>query len=188
VRLGLDALPRKFSWNNSLLEWGHLENRPFLRAYFSLGLRLFEQGNVGEAQQIFTRLLSVNPNDNQGARYLLLECLLALENWQEVLRLIHQYSDERSPDMAYAKVLALLGQGEDVQAQQCLRDAVNAHPHVARELLKSRHVRPESRIPGAIMVGGDDEAFHYWERNKSYWAKDTNAYALLKRIGHTPET
>jgi len=188
VRLGLEALPKTFSWRRSRLEWGFLENRPFLRAYHTLGLRLFNRGQTQEAQEVFTRILSVNPNDNQGARYLLLDCLLTTENWQEVLRIVHRYKYDISPDVSYAKVLALLALHEENKAQTSLRDAIKKHPKVAQELLKSRHVRPKSRFPGTLTLGGDDEAFDYWERNKAYWAKGTRAYVLLKKLSETLQT
>jgi len=188
VRLGLEALPKTFSWRRSRLEWGFLENRPFLRAYYTFGLRLLNRSQMQAAQEVFTRILSVNPNDNQGARYLLLDCLLATENWQEVLRIVHRDKHDISPDVSYTKVLALLALDEEDKAQTGLCDAVKKHPKVAQELLKSRHVRPKSRFPGTLTIGGDDEAFDYWERNKAYWAKGTRAYALLQQLQHMPKT
>jgi len=182
ARLGLDVIPKAFSWNTSRLEWGFLENRPFMRAYFSLGLHLREREDVHAAKEVFSRLLAVNPNDNQGARYLLLECDLTLQDWKGVLRVVDEYRDDSAPDIEYAHALALLGLGKENKARQCLQKAICYHPKVARELLKSRHVRPKSSHPGYITCGGADEAFAYWERNKAHWAKDTRAYALLKEL------
>lgn len=182
VRLGLEAAPKGFPWFTSRLEWNFLENRPFLRAYHKLGLYLLEHGGGGEAQEVFARLLAVSPNDQLGVRYLLLECHLAQEDWEGALRLTNRYQDDMSPDIAYSKTIALLGLGEESEALERLRDAVREHPKVASELLKSRHVRPRSAMSGTITVGGEDEAFAYWERNKAYWAKDTRAYALLHEL------
>jgi len=182
VRLGLDVFPGNFSWKTSRLEWGYLDNRPFLRAYCTLGIRAFKRGDTNAAQTIFTHLLSVNPNDNQGARYLLLDCQLAMNDWKGILRTARRYQGDGAPDMEYGKALALLALGEEDKAEHCLRKAINNHPNVAKELLKTRHVRPKSRIPGTISRGGADEAFDYWQRNKTHWAKDTRAYALLKEL------
>jgi len=182
VHLGLDVFPGEFSWKTSHLEWGFLDNRPFMRAYCTLGIRLFKRGDADAARTIFTRLLAVNPNDNQGARYLLLDCQLAMNDWKGVLRTAKRYQDDGAPDMEYGKALALLALGEEDKAGDCLHKAINKHPNVAKELLKLRHIRPKSRIPGTIARGGADEAFDYWERNKTHWAKDTRAYALLKEL------
>jgi tetratricopeptide (TPR) repeat protein len=182
VRLGLETIPKEFSWLTSLLEWSVLDNRPFLRAYHKLGLYLLEHGGAGEALEVFTRLLAVSPGDNLGARYLLLECYLSLQDWEAAIHLANRYSEDISPSISYSKVIALLGLNEEAQAQECLREAVLRHPKVANELSKSRHVRPKSLIPGSITVGGEDEAFSYWERNKAHWTKDTRAYELLQEL------
>lgn len=61
VRLGLDALPREFSWLTRRLERGHLDNRPFLRACHKLWQHHWEHGGAGDAPEIFARLLPVKP-------------------------------------------------------------------------------------------------------------------------------
>jgi len=40
---------------------------------------------------------------------------------------------------------------------------------VAKELLKKRHIPPKSLDPDRYTVGGDDEAFYYWERSGILW-------------------
>jgi hypothetical protein len=44
-------------------------NRPFLRCLHGYGLCLWRLGRLAEAQQTFERVLSLNPNDNQGVRF-----------------------------------------------------------------------------------------------------------------------
>jgi hypothetical protein len=74
-RIGLAAFPTTFR-DKDLLEWGFIENRPFLRACFNLALHMADTPMAVEAEQIFTRLVKISPNDNQEARYLLLKCFL----------------------------------------------------------------------------------------------------------------
>jgi hypothetical protein len=52
-----------------LLQWGHVYNRPFLRCLHGYGLCLWRMGHFAQAQQVFERILSLNPNDNQGIRF-----------------------------------------------------------------------------------------------------------------------
>lgn len=54
-----------------LLPWGLLDNRPYLRCLHGLGLCLWRGGDTDGAQQIFRRMLWLNPYDSQGARFLL---------------------------------------------------------------------------------------------------------------------
>jgi hypothetical protein len=66
IRIGELSLPAGF---DGLLVWGHLFNRPFLRCLHGYGLCLWRLGRLAEAQRVFERVLSLNPNDNQGVRF-----------------------------------------------------------------------------------------------------------------------
>ena len=79
MRIGELSLPPGF---DGLLLWGMILNRPFLRCLHGYGLCLWRLGQLAEAQQVFERILSLNPPDNQGAR----ECLFAVQRgevWQD---------------------------------------------------------------------------------------------------------
>jgi len=79
LRIGELSLPPGF---DGLLLWGMIYNRPFLRCLHGYGLCLWRLGRFPEAQQVFERLLSLNPPDNQGAR----ECLFAVQRgevWED---------------------------------------------------------------------------------------------------------
>ncbi len=66
MRIGELSLPADF---DGLLVWGRIHNRPFLRCLHGYGLCLWRLGRLLEAQQVFERNLSLNPNDNQGVRF-----------------------------------------------------------------------------------------------------------------------
>ncbi len=77
VRLGELALGKDF---NGVLEWGLLDNRPFLRCMHGYGLCLWRLKRWAEAEQVFERLLWLNPADNQG-NCLLLPDVRARQAW-----------------------------------------------------------------------------------------------------------
>ena len=56
---------------DGVLEWGSIDNRPFLRCMHGYGLCLWRLGRFGEAETIFERMLWLNPSDNQGVRFLI---------------------------------------------------------------------------------------------------------------------
>ncbi|MBM3199405.1 tetratricopeptide repeat protein [Candidatus Woesearchaeota archaeon] len=61
---------KKFPKWPKKIEWGVLENRQYLRAIHYYGLMLWRKSNFKKAMGLFKLLLNLNPNDNQGARYL----------------------------------------------------------------------------------------------------------------------
>ena len=65
VQIGELSLPPGF---DGVLEWGRLYNRAFLRCLKGYALCLWRLGEPGKAQKVFRRILSLNPNDNQGVR------------------------------------------------------------------------------------------------------------------------
>ena len=77
MRLGELALGKDF---NGVLDWGLLDNRPFLRCMHGYGLCLWRLKRWAEAEQVFERLLWLNPADIQGNR-LLLPDVRAREAW-----------------------------------------------------------------------------------------------------------
>ncbi len=66
IRIGELSLPPGF---DGVLVWGRIYNRPFLRCLHGYGLCRWRLGNFAEAQQVFERILSLDPNDNQGVRF-----------------------------------------------------------------------------------------------------------------------
>ncbi len=79
LRIGELSLPAGFE---GVLPWGHIDNRPFLRCLHGVGLCLWRLGRSAEAAESFRRQLSLNPPDNQGARFLL-EDLAAGRTWEK---------------------------------------------------------------------------------------------------------
>lgn len=51
--------------SNGELHWGDIDNRRFLRCIHGYGLCLSRLGRLKEAEEVFTRILWLNPTDNQ---------------------------------------------------------------------------------------------------------------------------
>lgn len=65
-----------------VLYWGMLDNRPYLRCLHGYGLCLWRLNRFDGAAAVFSRMLWLNPSDNQGARFNLIE-LQAETPWRE---------------------------------------------------------------------------------------------------------
>lgn len=182
VSIGLKSLPESFSWSKSKLEWGWRDNRPFLSALHLLALISRDIGQLDATIDLFTKLLSVNPNDNQGVRMLLPACYFEKEDPWLVVKHCRQHSDDHSPEIAYAHALGLVMIGEAGLAQKVLVEAAASFPLVAKELLKKRHMRPKGMRTGVVTLGGADQAYVYWQTYGKYWEASPAAMALLKGI------
>ena len=175
VDIGIRAFPREFSLGEDRLEWGWIENRPFLRAYQGLGCILFDVGEFDAAQRIFNNLLAMNPNDNQGVRGQAIKTAFALGLPGEVLKTCNKYKSDSMVDTTYGRALALFQLGRKALAKKALEDAINLSPLVARELLKKRHTLPKGMSPGYVTMGGKDEAYYYWQDQGEFWEKTPGA-------------
>ncbi len=69
-RAAVDGGEQRIERDGGEVPWAILENRPYLRALGNLALALAEQRKWPEALAIHQRILKLNPNDNQGVRYL----------------------------------------------------------------------------------------------------------------------
>lgn len=69
---------------DGVLPWGCLENRPFLRCLHGYGLCLWRLGRVREAKDVFTRMLWMNPSDDQGVRFVL-PAVRAKRSWEDFM-------------------------------------------------------------------------------------------------------
>ena len=62
--------------------WRDVDSRPFMRALHGRGLCLWRMGRRDEARQVFAWMLKLNPNDNQGVRFILSDLDAGL-SWEE---------------------------------------------------------------------------------------------------------
>ncbi len=161
------------------LEWGWLENRAALRAVQNYAwLLVQEAGDGDEAQQLLEWLLNtLNPDDNQGIRYVLCRLYLASGQTEAALALCEAHADEASAELAYGRVLALAQLGRDAEAVQALQAAKQAWPKVWATLTAAKPRKPKLD-PTHVTVGGDDEAWFYRERYLPLW-RDGGVLARL---------
>ncbi len=182
VRIGLSAFTNKFSWKKSVLEWGSLDNRPFMRAYHNLGLWHQRRNEIDLAISVFSNLLSVCPNDNLGIRYLLPKLWFIKGDVLSVIRHCKKFDDDISPEIIYNYPLAFILSGELSKAEKLLLEAKQQLPLVVKELIKKRHPKPKTSMAGYITLGGADQAYSYWQEYGNYWKDSKRAMKLLNKI------
>jgi tetratricopeptide (TPR) repeat protein len=179
VEIGRSVFSTKFTYGDHL-EWGWLENRPFLRCLHGLATATLDEGNIAKATELFEELLSYNPDDNQGVRELLMEMYLEQNNLVKALDLCKWYPNDMMAGMLYGYPLVLFKLGKQEQASKKLIKVVKESPKIAKELFKKSHKKPQSDMPGHITCGGWDEAYYYWKRFGRFW--DKKALEWLRNV------
>jgi tetratricopeptide (TPR) repeat protein len=172
-QLGKQCFPKQFKIKKDKLIWSNLNNRPFLRSCQIFGLECQDRGEYENAIKLYDENLSLNENDNQGIRFLKLECLLAAKEYATAGELLKKYADDWSIEFTYGKVVLEIINGNDTNAKKYLAAALKANSFLPSEIIKEKHkAPPPHRIPGepfydaGIPVGSIQEAYGYWSRNK----------------------
>ena len=187
VAIGLGHLPGRILSGSGTLAWRMLDNRPFLRAYHGLGLAVLRRGRVGQALEIFLRLLDWNPDDNQGIRALAVECHFRLRQPRGVVQICERYPGDGMEDLLYGRPLALVQLGELDRAREALAEAIGFLPLVGQELAKSSHRKPKGLHPDRVALFSPEQAHLYWRVYGRHWKRTPGALDLVRQmLGEPP--
>ena len=146
--------------------WGFLQTRPYMRARAGLAMTLWRLGDQQAAIDHYHAMLILNPNDNQGIRYLLATALLSRDDLAGLKDLLRQYEEDGSAAWVYT--LALIAyRDQDTRTQGIVKEAWEANPYVPAMLAGVRRLAPSN--DGYISMGGEDEATAYVEENGAAW-------------------
>lgn len=161
--------------------WGFLKTRPYMRARLGLALTLLKLGDEDGAIGHFRDMLRLNPNDNQGVRYLLAGCLLRRGEDAALEELLASYEDEGSAFWLYTRALLAFREGgeDDERAATLAREAWAANEHVPAILAGTKPPVPSKE--GYITLGGPDEATEYFTECGPAWHHTPGAVAWLTK-------
>lgn len=194
VKAGERALGPKMFQKGVGRFWDILETRPYMRARQDLATSLWEVGRAEEAVEHLWDMLRLNPNDNQGVRYVLSVWLLTLYDHKGLQRLLSKYSAERMCYWPYARaLLAFRKSGASDEANRLLGIAFEQNPYVPLYLLGLRKL--PKHPPDYISVGSETEAVEYVMTAGLVWISTPGAMywlskqyeALQQRRGSSPK-
>ena len=166
--------------------WGVLETRPYMRARAGLAQVLWMMDKRQEAIEHLKELLQLNPNDNQGLRYVLLGYLLKVGADKAIKDLLDQYEGDLSASWTYSLALWTFRQkGASRDAAARLKEAIARNRFVPAYLL-GRKKFPQ-RLPEYIGIGDVNEAINYAFDSKSLWEETPGAIDWLRGGGSDHE-
>jgi len=158
--------------------WGILGTRPYMRARLGLAQCLWALAERQAAIEHYRTLLHLNPDDNQGVRYLLASALLEEGMDEELGELLARYEDDAMASWAYIRALWLFRRhGPSPQADASLREAVQCNRSVSSYLLGRKRLPQHS--PEYVVLGGESEAIDCAAANLAAWRKTPGALEWL---------
>jgi tetratricopeptide (TPR) repeat protein len=160
--------------------WGFLETRPYMRARAGLAAALNALGEVNAAIDHYSEMLRLNPNDNQGIRYVLAGCLMKRGDTVALKELFKKYDEDGSALWLYNRALVAFRENEGSEAHEFAVNAMRANTHVAAVLNGSKKAKPSTS--GYLTMGGEDEAAHYVDEWGFEWATTPGAIDWLTKI------
>jgi tetratricopeptide (TPR) repeat protein len=176
IKTGRIALGDSFFQKQAGHFWGYLETRPYMKALAGLAECLWKNELRQEAIENYKELLRLNPNDNQGIRYILINCLLAEGMDKEAKKLLLVYR-ESSCFILYSEALLSFRGLKHNEADKFLKEALLSNPHVPPYLLGAKHL-PWS-LPDHYSHGSIEEAIIYAADACAVWKNTPRALAWL---------
>lgn len=178
VQIGEKDLGKAFFLENKGHFWMMIETRPYMRAKAMYADFLYDTGVEEEAFKQYEEMIRLNPNDNQGIRYILLTLYIETAKFKKAQELINEFSDEGTAIFLFNKVLVdYLINGITNQTKTFVKEANKQNPFVKNYLLRKKKIPIESF--DHIGFGDETEAIVYAQENIHLW----DAYPeLLKEL------
>lgn len=160
VEAGERALGEEFMEENKGHFWGLIETRPYMRAKAGVAGCLYAKNRINAAVEVYREMIELNPNDNQGVRYLLATILLSKKDLSDYESFIKKFEGEDSAVWLYNNALYHFKKmGKSTKSETELMKAYKFNPHVMEFMLGLKELPKE--MPQFIGRGDENEAAAY---------------------------
>ncbi len=178
IKAGEKTLGKKFFKEEKGYFWGILETRPYMRAKAGLADCLYAKNKIDKAIDIYEEMLELNPNDNQGIRYLLSTLLLSKNDLTKFELFIKNSEDEDCAVWNYNNALYSFKKiGRTAKTEKILKDAYKSNEFVIDYMLGIKKMPDEQ--PQYIGRGDENEAISYVNDSWIIWNKTEGAFDWL---------
>ena len=124
-------------------------------------------------------MLLLNPNDNQGLRYVLASWLLAIRGHDALEKLLADYDGDGAAEWAFNETLLALRMGDESRAHSALAVAWKRNPHIPALLIGA--ARMPELLEDYYALGSHEEAAFYVLQNKENWLSTEGATPWLAK-------
>lgn len=142
-------------------------------------LELWRRGARDQAIDHLRSMLKLNPNDNQGNRYVLAANLVEAERDEDLATLLAKYSEDGAAAWTWTAALAAFRRAGDGEAsRKLLAEALASNVFVLPYLLNERQL--PKQMPPYIGLGDENEAIYYVSEFRRGWTLTPNAIDWLR--------
>ncbi len=179
MKAGEKELGKAFFKENKGHFWGLLETRPYMRAKAAYADAIRQLGYTIVAIREYEELLELNPNDNQGIRYILFGAYLEEGKLEAAERLLKDYEEPTANGLYNKLLLELYKNGFSANAAKLLKEAKRANPHVIPFLSGKKRI--PMYLPEGYRFGDESEAIIYADEHFQLWDKIEGLQKWLKK-------
>lgn len=176
-------IPEGFSGR---IEWGHLDNRPYLRAIHIALLSTMRLRCHKDAVTLIELMLARNPDDNQGVRYLLGSEALRAGDYDRA-RLVLEADAEGYPPYFYELALCYMLKDEWVSAATALRRGFVANPYIAEIMGGNPNPAKLAAIWHSSNMAEPETAHEYIQMYGMLWHTQPNSFAFTRWLFNHPK-
>jgi len=168
VEIGAKQLGVEFFKENKGHFWGMHETRPYMTAKLCYADCLYALDRTEDAIMEYNEIIELNPNDNQGVRYILASVLLKCKKYNSYFELYKKFDDEKSTFWYFNYALFLFAtEGATNKANEALIKANKLNKHVLQFMTGQKKFKTE---PNDYYSPGDEsEATIYLMENFKSW-------------------
>ena len=178
IKAGEKTLGKNFFEEHKGYFWGMIETRPYMRAKAGLADCLYAKKEIDKSIDIYEEMLELNPNDNQGIRYLLSTLLLGNNDLDKFQSFMDESEEEDCAVWNYNNALFHFKKfGKTKKSEKELLNAYESNPHVVEYMLGIKELPDE--LPEFIGIGDENEAISYVNEVWLIWKDTDNAFDWL---------
>ncbi|KZX17666.1 hypothetical protein MBCUT_01440 [Methanobrevibacter cuticularis] len=161
--------------------WGLVETRPFMMHLLEQAILLWDDDQKEQAVKQLKYILKLNPGDNQGIRYILINYLFELDRLKEVEDLLNFFDEEYSANWAFSELLlSIKNKKEKKSIEQLYKEAIELNKYVIPFLTGKKKI--PNYLPEFYSFGDESEAIMYVDLAFKAWNNDEVAMNILKEL------
>ena len=178
IKAAEKTLGKKFFEEEKGYFWGLVETRPYMRAKAGLADCFYVKDEDDKAIEIYEEMLELNPNDNQGIRYMLSTLLLEKGDLNKFELFVKGWEQEDNAVWKFNNALYYFKKyGRSAKSNKLLLKAHKSNMFVIDYLLGIKKL-PEER-PQYVGTGDESEAISYVFDALPAWTQSEDTFMWL---------